>query len=111
MTMQRAIATLALAGALAGVAGCHPRGRVPRAAPVVEPDVDLARAMDLFRHGLFRGAQMILQRVGFGLAPGSPESAEVRYCLVESWFQVGDYAHAASEFRKVADEVCTTEDD
>ena len=109
MTMQRTIATLALAGALAGVAGCHPRGRVPRAAPVVEPDVDLARAMNLFRHGDFRRAQVIFQGVSFQLPPGSPELAEVRYYLAETSFQVGDYVQAASDFRKVSDEFSTTE--
>src|SRR6266581_271312 len=109
MTMQRTIATLALAGALAGGAGCHPRGRVPRAAPVVEPDVDLARAMNLFRHGDFRRAQPIFQRLSFQLPPGSPELAEVRYYLAETWFEVGDYVQAASDFRKVSDEFSTTE--
>src|SRR5437016_10604372 len=109
MTMQRKIGVLALAVALSGMAACHPHGRAPRAAPVVQPDVDLARAMDLFRHGDFRRAQMILQRLSFELPPGSPESAQVRYYIAESWFQVGDYVQAASEFRKVADEFSTTE--
>jgi len=109
MTMQRTIGALALAVALAGVLGCHPRGRVPRAAPVVEPNVDLARAMNLFRRGDFRRAQTIFQRVSFQLPPGSPELAEVRYYLAESWFQVGDYVQAASDFRKVSDEFSTTE--
>src|SRR6266568_2481192 len=109
MTMQRAIATPASAPASASVAGCHPRGHVPRAAPVVEPDVDLARAMNLFRHGDFRRAQVIFQRVSFQLPPGSPELAEVRYYLAETSFQVGDYVQAASDFRKVSDEFSTTE--
>ncbi len=109
MTMQRKIGVLALAVALSGMAACHPHGRAPRAAPVVQPDVDLARALDLFRHGDFRRAQVILQRVSFELAPGSPESAQVRYYIAESWFQAGDYVQAASEFRKVADEFSTTE--
>jgi outer membrane protein assembly factor BamD len=109
MTMQQKIGVLALAVALTGMPACHPRGRVPRAAPVAQPDVDLARAMDLFRHGDFRRAQVILQRVSFELPPGSPELAQARYYLAESWFQVGDYAQAASEFRKVADEFSTTE--
>jgi outer membrane protein assembly factor BamD len=75
----------------------------------VAPDVDLRRAMDLFHHGDFRRAQVILQRVSFELPPGTPEMAEVRYYLAESWFQVGDYVQAASDFRKVADEFSTTE--
>jgi outer membrane protein assembly factor BamD len=111
MTMQRAIGMLTLAVALAatGGAACHPRGRAPQAAPAVAPDVDLRRAMDAFHRGDFRHAQLILQRVIFELPPGTPELAEVRYYSAESWFQVGDYVQAASEFRKVADEFSTTE--
>ena len=109
MTMQRTIGILAFGAVLGGVAACHPRGRAPKAAPVVAPDVDLRRAMDLFHHGDFRRAQVILQRVSFELPPGTPEQAEVRYYLAESWFQVGDYVQAASDFRKVADEFSTTE--
>src|SRR2546422_621581 len=109
MTMQRKIGVLALAVAMSGMAACHPHGRAPRAAPVVQPDVDLARALDLFRHGDFRRAQVILQRVSFELPPGSPALAQARYYIAESWFQVGDYVQAASEFRKVADEFSTTE--
>src|SRR3989449_9529940 len=109
MTMQRKIGVLALAVAMSGMAACHPHGRAPRAAPVVQPDVDLARALDLFRHGDFRRAQVILQRVSFELPRGSPELARARSYTGESWFQAGDYVQAASEFRKVADEFPTTE--
>jgi outer membrane protein assembly factor BamD len=110
MTMQRTIGSLTLAVALAatGGAACH-RGRAPQAAPAVAPDVELRRAMDAFHRGDFRRAQLILQRVIFELPPGTPELAEVRYYSAESWFQVGDYVQAASEFRKVADEFSTTE--
>jgi len=65
--------------------------------------------MDLFHRGDFRRAQVILQRVTFELTPGAPELAQVQYYSAESWFQVGDYVQAASEFRKVADEFSTTE--
>src|SRR6266851_6781313 len=109
MTMQRTIGMLALAVAAGVLAACHPRGRAPQAAPAVAPDVDLGRAMDLFHRGDFRRAQVILQRVTFELTPGAPELAQVRYYSAESWFQVGDYVQAASEFRKVADEFSTTE--
>src|SRR6266446_1147520 len=108
MTMQRMIGTLALAVALTGLAACHPRGRVPRAAPVVEPAADLVRGLNLFRHGEFRRAQIIFQRVGFQLPPGSQELAEANYYLAECYFQLGDYVQAASEFRKVADEFSTS---
>ena len=110
MTLHRTIGAVAIAAALAGLAGaCHPRGRAPRAAPVVQPDVDLARAMALFRRGEFRKAQPILQRVSFDLPPGSPELAEVRYYSAETYFQLGDYVQAASDFRKVSDEFSTSE--
>src|SRR2546422_290385 len=42
MTMQRKIGVLALAVAMSGMAACHPHGRAPRAAPVVQPDLDPA---------------------------------------------------------------------
>src|SRR6266581_9619294 len=109
MTMQRTIGMLALAVAAGVLAACHPRGRAPQAAPAVAPDVDLRRALDLFHRGDFRRAQVILQRVTFELTPGAPELAQVRYYSAESWFQLGDYVQAASEFRKVADEFSTTE--
>jgi outer membrane protein assembly factor BamD len=108
MVMQRTIGLLAAVVAFAGTAGCHPRGRVAQAPPAVAPDVDLRRAMDHFRHGDFRRAQMILQRVTFELTPGTPELAEVRYYVAECWFQLGDYVQAASDFRKVADEFSTS---
>jgi outer membrane protein assembly factor BamD len=75
----------------------------------VQPDVDLARAMTLFRRGDFRRAQTVFQRVSFQLPPGSPELAEVHYYLAETWFQVGDFVQAASDFRKVSDEFSTSE--
>ena len=108
MAMQRTIGMLAVAVALSGAA-CHPHGRAPKAAPAVAPDVDMRRAMDRFRHGDYRRAQTIFQRVSFELTPGTPELAEVRYYLAECWFQVGDFVQAASDFRKVADEFSTSE--
>jgi len=74
-----------------------------------QPDVDIPRALELFHRGDFRKAQTILQRVSYQLAPGAPEMAQVRYYLAESWFQLGDYVQAASDFRKVADEFSLTE--
>jgi outer membrane protein assembly factor BamD len=74
-----------------------------------EPSVDIAKAMDLFHRGDFRKSQTILQRVSFQLTPGSPELAQVRYYLAETWFQLADYVQAASDFRKVADEFSMTD--
>jgi outer membrane protein assembly factor BamD len=109
MTMQRTIGMLAFAVALGGTAACHPRGRAPQTTPAVAPDVDLRHAMDLYHRGDFRRAQAMLQRISFELPPGTPELAQVRYYMAESWFQVADYVQAASDFRKVADEFSTTE--
>jgi outer membrane assembly lipoprotein YfiO len=109
MTVSRKIGAVALAVALTGLAGCHPRGRVPRAAPPPPPtDVDMARALNLFRHGDFRKAQPIFQRLSFDLPPGSLDLAQVRYDIAETSFQLGDFVQAASDFRKVADEFSTT---
>src|SRR6478752_2090926 len=105
MRTSRRIVTLIVAGLL-GLAGCH-RGRAPQAAPTVEPSVDMKRALDLFRRGEFRRSQTILQRLTFALPPGDPELAEARYYTAESWFQLGDYVQAASDFRRVSDEFST----
>jgi outer membrane protein assembly factor BamD len=109
MTMRWSIGMLALALSLGGIPACRPRARAPQAAPVPQPDVDLRRAMDLFHRGDFRRAQVLLQRASFELPPGSPELAQARYYMAESWFQLGDYVQAASEFRKVSDDFSTTE--
>src|SRR5207244_6465883 len=106
MRMRRTIGILLLGMALGGLAACHHR---PHVAPVVQPDVELTRAMDLFHHGDFRRALAILQRLTFELDPGRPELAQIRYYMAECSFQMGDYVQAASDFRKVADEFSTTE--
>jgi outer membrane protein assembly factor BamD len=93
----------------AGITACRPRGRAPRSEPMSQPDVDIPKALDLFHRGEFRKAQTILQRVSYQLQPGSPQLAEVNYYLAETWFQLGDFVQAASDFRKVADEFAMTE--
>src|SRR6266704_5271886 len=106
MRLQRTIGVLALGIALSGLAACH---HGPRLAPVVQPDVQLANAMDLFHHGDFRRAQSILQRLTFDLEPGDPNLPQIRYYMAECSFQMGDYVQAVSDFRKVSDEFSTTE--
>ena len=106
MRLQRTIGVLALGIALSGLAACH---HGPRLAPVVQPDVQLANAMDLFHHGDFRRAQAILQRLTFDLEPGDPNLPQIRYYMAECSFQMGDYVQAVSDFRKVSDEFSTTE--
>src|SRR5881394_1802076 len=100
---------LLLAVVAVGTAACGRRGRTARSAPMSEPSVDIAKAMDLFHRGDFKKSQTILQRVSFQLTPGSPELAQVRYYLAETWFQLADYVQAASDFRKVADEFSMTD--
>src|SRR5881396_3271367 len=108
MRMDHRIGLLLVVVAV-GTAACRPRPRTTRSEPMSEPTVDIAKAMDLFHRGDFRKSQTILQRVSFQLTPGTPELGQVRYYLAETWFQLGDYVQAASDFRKVADEFSMTE--
>jgi outer membrane protein assembly factor BamD len=78
-------------------------------APVVQPEAELANGMQLFRHGQFRKAQVIFQRLTFEFSVTQQELAQARYYVAECSFQLGDYVQAASDFRKVADEFSTTE--
>jgi outer membrane protein assembly factor BamD len=100
-----------LAGGLlvAGVA-CHPGPRTAKQpAPAPDPAVSLDRAMQQFRRGDFRHAQLGLQRLTYEFGPSQPELAQTRYYLAECSFQLGEYVQAASDFRKVADDFSTTE--
>src|SRR5436309_1032683 len=106
MRLQPTIGIVTIGVMLGGLAACH---HSPRIAPVVAPNVQLARAMDLFHHGDFRRAQTMLQRLTFDLEPGDPSLPQIRYYLAECSFQMADYVQAASDFRKVADEFSTTE--
>jgi outer membrane protein assembly factor BamD len=109
MMRKRTIGLVTVCVWASGLAACHHAPRVARPAPVVQPDVQLGQAMDLFHRGDFRRAQVILQRMTFDLDPGRPELAQIRYYLAECSFQEGDYVQAASDFRKVSDEFSTTE--
>jgi outer membrane protein assembly factor BamD len=108
MMMQRTIGVLAMCAALGGVA-CRHGTRVASAPAAVQPEVELERAMRLFRRGEFRKAQLIFQRLTFEFSTTQEELAQARYYLAECNFQVGDHVQAASDFRKVADEFSTTE--
>lgn len=93
--MQRFAGLLLVAGALA----CG--GGPPPTPP--PPETELVRARELVRRGNFPDALPIFQRVSFELSPAQPEYAEVRYWIGECYYQVGDYAQAAAEFRRAAD--------
>ncbi|HEV8266086.1 MAG TPA: outer membrane protein assembly factor BamD [Gemmatimonadales bacterium] len=102
MSLRR---TVWLVGVLGLAAGCYhrsPAGAAPR--PVVRPEAELERALQMFRRGSFRRAQLILQRLTFEFAPSQPELATVRFYLAECYFQTGDRVQAAHEFSKVADD-------
>jgi outer membrane protein assembly factor BamD len=87
-------------------AACH---HGPRVETAIRPEMELDRALTLFRRGDFRRAQLVLQRLTFEFAPGQPEAAAARFYLAESYFQIGDRVQAAHEFRKVADEFPSSE--
>lgn len=78
-------------------------------APDVQPEVEMARGMQLFRHGQFRKAQLVFQRLTFEFSVTQEELAQARYYVAECSFQLGDYVQAASDFRKVADEFSTSQ--
>jgi len=92
---------IALLGALVVVAACH---RGARVASGPTPEQNLGRATQAFRHGDFRGAQDLYQRLLFDLGPGNPQLPEVRYFLAETNFQLGQVVEAAHQFRQVADQ-------
>ncbi len=105
--MQRTIGVLAVLATLAGFA-CGRGSRAASTPPAVQPEVELQRAMRLFRRGNFRKAQLIFQRLTFEFSTTQEELAQARYYLAECNFQLGDHVQAASDFRKVADEFSTT---
>ena len=106
MTMRRSMGMLGLCLLPLGAGACHQRVRVP---PAIQAEADLERALTLFRHGDFRRAQLLLQRLTFEFGPGQPELAQIRYYVAECYFQLGDRVQAAADFRKVADEFSTSE--
>jgi outer membrane protein assembly factor BamD len=91
----------------AGVACGGPKHA--KTAPIVQPEEELAKGMQLFRHGQFRKAQVVFQRLTFEFSVTQEELAQARYYVAECNFQLGDYVQAASDFRKVADEFSTSQ--
>lgn len=57
-----------------------------------------------FRQGHFGSAKTGFQRVTFEVPTTDPLAGEARYYLAECYFAEGEYADAAKDFRKVADE-------
>ena len=107
--MRRQIVGMVVVGALAGGSVACGGPKQGSAAPVVQPEVEIARAMKEFRHGQFRKAQLIFQRLTFEFSVTQDEMAQARYYVAECNYQLGDYVQAASDFRKVADEFSTTQ--
>lgn len=76
--------------------------------PQVQPEVEIAKGLQQFRHGQFRKAQLTFQRLTFEFSMTQEELAQARFYVAESNYQLGDYVQAASDFRKVADEFSTS---
>lgn len=106
MIRQQIVGMLACA-VLAGAAGCG-GPKQAQTTPAVQPEAELARGMQLFRHGQFRKAQVVFQRLTFEFNVTQEELAQARYYVAECNYQLGDYVQAASDFRQVADEFSTT---
>ena len=106
--IRQQIAGILACAVLATAAACG-GPKQPKPVPVVEPQAELARGMELFRRGQFRKAQVIFQRLTFEFSVTQEELAQARYYVAECNFQLGDYVQAASDFRRVADEFSTTQ--
>lgn len=109
MSRQSIVGTIAVCILLGGGSAACGGPKQPKTPPMVQPEAELARGMDLFRHGQFRKAQMVFQRLTFEFSVTQEELAQARYYVAECSFQLGDYVQAAADFRKVADEFSTTE--
>jgi outer membrane protein assembly factor BamD len=107
--IRRQIVGVLMVWVMVASAGCGRGPRAAAAAPAIQPEVELARAKQLFRKGNFRKAQVIFQRLTFEYSVTQDELAEARYYVAECNFQLSDYVQAAADFRKVADEFSTTE--
>jgi len=106
MMKQQIVGILACLLVGTGAACGRKQANIP---PVVQPEAELARGMQLFRRGQFRNAQVVFQRLTFEFSVTQQELAQAHYYVAECNFQLGDYVQAASDFRKVADEFSTTE--
>src|SRR5688572_6199570 len=104
--MRRQIVGILACLLLGAGAAC---GSKQKTVPVVQPEAELARGMQLFRQGQFRKAQVAFQRLTFEFSVTQEELAQARYYVAECNFQLGDYVQAAADFRKVADEFSTSE--
>jgi len=102
------VGVLAACVLLAGGAACGGK-KNDSPAPQVQPEAELAKGMQLFRRGQYRKAQLVFQRLTFEFSVTQDELAQARYYVAECNYQLGDYVQAASDFRKVADELSTSE--
>ena len=83
-------------------AGCGGHGF--RVRDYVTPETLMEASRREFRQGHFTSAKAGFQRVTFEVPTSDPLGGEARYYLAECLFGNGEYAEAAKEFRKVADD-------
>jgi outer membrane protein assembly factor BamD len=70
----------------------------------VTPETLMEASRREFRQGHYTSAKAGFQRVTFEVPTSDPLGGEARYYLAECLFGNGEYADAAREFRKVADD-------
>src|SRR3954463_949222 len=70
----------------------------------VTPETLMEASRREFRRGHFGSAKAGFQRLTFEVPTTDPLAGEARYYLAECFFASGEYADAAKDFRKVADD-------
>jgi outer membrane protein assembly factor BamD len=99
-------------GALLVLGACSHGPPASQLAPVpVDPTVSKLRTDSMwnkglkdFRHGAFRSASEIFQRVLLEFAAGDPRIPQAHFYLGETYFATGSQLQAVREFRKVSDD-------
>src|SRR6185503_11639202 len=102
MGFHSAMRRLQAAVFLLVMAGCKAHGF--RVKDYVTPETLMEASRREFRRGHFSSAKTGFQRVTFEVPTNDPLGGEARYYLAECLFANGEYADAAKDFRKVADD-------
>ena len=83
MMRRQIVGMLVVCAIVGGSVGCG-GPKQGSAAPVVQPDVELARAMEQFRRGQFRKAQLIFQRLTFEFSVTQDRVAQAHVLYLEA---------------------------